>query len=153
MITMKTIIRLLTALCLILALLWGAILISTSERAAGFFELAHKKVEEHGFIEKTKDKLARTMSQIDRPASEPIITEELTEDKPAEINPVAELNPQTPVPEIETEINESKPQEYDDAPDDLFSEEGDSFVPTEQNDVLSASDAIRILETLNIERE
>ena len=150
---MKTIIRLLTALCLILALLWGAILTSTSERAVRFFELAHKKVVEYGLIEKTKEKLTRTMNQVDRPAPEPFRTDEIIEKDLPEIKPTVKQNPHTPAAEIVTVINNQSPPEYDQVERELLDETEDSFSVAEQDNALSASDAIRILETLNIEKD
>ena len=150
---MKLIIRLLTALCLVLALLWGAIMTFTSDRAALFFKLAETKLQDSGIIEKAKEKLTLTMDQVEAPSIKPIITEELIEDRPVEINPVLTPTEETIIPEPIVEIQKQRPQEYDHIEEELLADREDSFMIEEASDVLSARDAIRILETLNIQKE
>jgi hypothetical protein len=150
---MKLIIRLLTALCLALALLWGAIMTATSDRAALFFKLAKTQLEESEIIEKTKDQFAHTLDQVKSPGSEPAITEELIEDRPIEITPVVKIDPQIPTPEATDEIPGLEAQEFDPIEEELLAGEKDNIVLEQENDVLSSADAIRILETLNIGKE
>jgi hypothetical protein len=126
---------------------------ATSDRAAMFFKLAETKLKETEIIEKTKDQLARTLKQADRPTSEPIITEELIEDRPIEITPVPKPKEEMEIPGPVSEKYEQRPQEYDHIEEELLAGEEDSFLIEEASDALPARDAIRILETLNIGKE
>jgi hypothetical protein len=141
------------ALCLVLAILWGAIMTVTSDRAALFFRLAETKLKKSGIIEKTKKQLTHTLDEVKRPESEPIITEELIEDRPAEITAVLKPTAKTITPELMTEIHEQRPREYDPIEEELLADKEVDFMIEEESDVLSAQDAIRILETLNIGKE
>lgn len=150
---MKIIIRLLIALCLALALIWGAILTATSDRAAMFFKLAETKLEESGMIEKAKEKLARAIDRAVAPRPEPVITEKLIADRPAEINPIVELKEQSTIPEQAADLTGLEPEAYDPIEAELLEGKENNFIIEEDSDLLSARDAIRILETLNIGKE